>query len=185
MQWNKLVVMATVSVQPHFFILIVTEVVVRMPPVQDYILPSVKMTDLCSTLPCSQQFFLRERDVTNRCPLAERCSNKMCNSNRKCMEVIKPATCPSYNPQCRQILKAKCILVDKPPTSCEEVKCERGSVCRVHKRQFYCPKISCVPLHQLRSCSNRMWSRAHLCRQRVKCKLKLLHHDKNLTSSPR
>jgi len=85
--------------------------------------------DACSIPPCRPQFFFRGRDVTNRCPLVERCSNKTCNKKRKCVEIIKPATCPSHNLQCHQKLKAKCVLVDPPPMSCDEIQCEKGTAC--------------------------------------------------------
>ena len=142
--------------------------------------------DQCQVPPCPPHFFFRGKDVTNKCPI-DRCSNKTCNSKRTCVEIVKPARCPSNRPHCRQILKAKCILRNKPPKNCSGLVCGKESACRVQTRGMCPPVVRCIPTSRLRSCDNVHCDPGFNCTQdgpTVKCQAATTPQDeRQMTTS--
>ena len=119
-----------------------------------------EVTDRCAGLTCAQK----------ACPAGETCMNTVapttCPRNRpNCRQYIKPKCVQSPSqPQpptdCSQVLcppdrsfcevrqtargpRARCIP-QLPPTSCEDVKCEKGMQC--HERKGASPVVRCVPI---------------------------------------
>ena len=81
---------------------------------------------------CTPNFFRKGRNVTDRCDV-ERCGDKDCPGERQCIEETVPASCPGGRPQCRQYIRARCVL-PPPPTDCSQISCGPGMFCRERKR---------------------------------------------------
>ena len=78
---------------------------------------------------CTPNFFRAGgRNVTDRCDV-ERCKDKVCPRRRQCVEEISPPSCPASNPQCRQHIRARCLLPPEP-TDCSQITCGPGMYCR-------------------------------------------------------
>ena len=102
---------------------------------------------------CRATFFLSNgREVTSRCPV-EMCDQKQCAGNRTCVEEVLPAICPADRPNCRQYIKARCILPTTPPPvmNCSFVVCPPETVCIVRETRVG-PRPRCVPPPPPSSC---------------------------------
>ena len=82
---------------------------------------------------CTPNFFRKGRNVTDRCDV-ERCGDKDCPGERQCIEETVPASCLGGRPQCRQYIRARCVL-PPPPTDCSQISCGPGMFCRERKRR--------------------------------------------------
>ena len=70
--------------------------------------------------------------MTSRCDV-ERCADKVCPRRRQCVEETVPLSCPENRPQCRQYIRARCVL-PPTPTDCNQISCGPGMFCRKRRR---------------------------------------------------
>ena len=112
--------------------------------------------NLCHGL-CTPNFFWRGKNVTDRCPV-QRCHDKVCPGVRECVEVVRPASCPEdvAKSQCRQYIKAKCIL-PPPPTNCSQISCGEGMFCRERRRRV---GVTCA---RARNCNQLTCDEGSIC----------------------
>ena len=80
---------------------------------------------------CKATFFRLSdgKEVTDRCS-AETCGEKVCQGSRTCIEEVVPPSCPAGSPNCRQYIKARCVL-PPPVMNCSFVACHPETVCVV------------------------------------------------------
>ena len=135
--------------------------------------------DHCDNPPCAPHFFFRGRNVTNRCTV-ERCNRKSCHRHRQCKESIEPTVCPRNRPQCRQLLKAKCILGVNPasPTTCSDMICGWERACRMRTQAFGQPVARCILVNRLKRCDNVQCDSGFTCvleKSKVSCVLDPTH----------
>ena len=140
-----------------------------------------EVTNRCAAPTCAQK----------PCPARRTCMNTVvpttCPRSRpNCRQYIKPKCVLPLQPQppvdCSQVLcppdrsfcevrqttrgpRARCIP-QPPPTSCDNVECEKGMQCRVRARQGARPVVRCVPIRVLpvpRNCSQLECSDGFMC----------------------
>lgn len=93
--------------------------------------------DNCSGV-CQARFyhFKGGNEVTDRCDV-NTCEKKECSGSRECVEEAFPLVCPNEGETCRQYLRARCMISEKPaaPATCDLVLCPNGTVCMVEENR--------------------------------------------------